>query len=52
MLADFYKAVTGYFGELGQYLSQQWHHMTPNRYIILLIFVGVCGWILMRNQGR
>lgn len=52
MLFDIYQAITTYFSQVGELISEQWHHMTPNKYIMLLCFVGFCGWVLMRNNNN
>lgn len=49
---DIYKAVTGYFTDLGSFLSDRWQTMTPNTYLVMLVIVAVFGWIMMRNQAR
>jgi hypothetical protein len=49
---DIYKAVTGYFTDLGSFLSDRWQTMTPNTYIVMLVIVALFGWIMMRNQAR
>lgn len=34
------------------FLQQQWHNMTPMRYGILLISIGVFGFLLMKSGAR
>ena len=45
-------AVNDYFTDLTYVLGWHWAHMTPAKYTILLISIGVFGWILMRNGVR
>lgn len=35
-----------------RFLQQQWHNMTPMRYGILLISIGVFGFLLMKSGAR
>lgn len=46
-------------GTLGSYLTVYkktlvdfWHHMTPQQYASLLIFVAAVGFLAMRSKGR
>ena len=52
MLDQLYFKVNGYFQDLAFVLSYHWAHMTPAKYTILLVSIGVFGWILMRNGVR
>jgi hypothetical protein len=45
-------AITGYFGFYQKYLLNHWHHMTPEKYGVLLICIGIFGWLLMKNCMR
>lgn len=33
-------------------LAGQWQHMSPSKYGIILIGIGVFGWLLMKSQRR
>lgn len=35
-----------------RYFSQQWAHMTPVKYVALLLAIGAVGWMLMRNSVK
>jgi len=45
-------SLSHYFSDLTHLLQFQWNHMTPNKYISLLVTVGVIGWIMMKNGVR
>ena len=33
-------------------LNSQWQHMTPTKYGMLLVFIFVCGWVLLKSNLR
>lgn len=35
-----------------RYFTKQWHDMTPMKYGVLLIAIGVVGFLLMKNGTR
>lgn len=52
MVDSFIYLVTEYFSDLSYLLEQQWRHMTPTKYTIILLSIGLFGWILMRRGVR
>ncbi len=44
--------VSSYLKFYHTYLLNHWHHMTPEKYGILLISIGFFGWLLMKNCSR
>jgi hypothetical protein len=44
--------IGSYFHFYNTYLLNHWHHMTPEKYGILLISIGFFGWLLMKNCTR
>jgi hypothetical protein len=44
--------VGDYLRFYGDYAAQRWNHLTPMEYGIILISVGVLGWVLMKNASR
>ncbi|MGE3314075.1 MAG: hypothetical protein AB7O26_03085 [Planctomycetaceae bacterium] len=51
-MSGFFDAIGSYFAFYHKYLMDHWHHMTPEKYGILLICIGVFGWLLMKNCTR
>lgn len=49
MLNKFFSYISRYFDELTYVLEWHWNHMTPSKYITILLTIGVFGYILMRN---
>lgn len=41
-----------YMAFYSRYLAQQWNHMTPTKYGVLLISIGVFGWLLMKSSTK
>jgi len=41
-----------YLSELSRAVAWQWHHMTPTKYMVLLVSIFVFGWILLRHGIR
>ena len=51
-MREIYYHVTTYFADLGEYIADHWHNLTPQKYSVLLVFVGIIGWLMMRNQSK
>ena len=45
-------SISSYFSFYHKYLLNHWHHMTPEKYGLLLVTIGVFGWLLMKNCTR
>lgn len=41
-----------YMAFYSRFLTQQWTHMTPVKYGIMLIGIGVFGWFLMKSGTK
>ncbi|MEO1997657.1 MAG: hypothetical protein ABGZ17_20540 [Planctomycetaceae bacterium] len=41
-----------YWAQLGHAMAWQWRHMTPTKYMILLVAIFIFGWILLRHGIR
>ena len=41
-----------YLSELSRAVAWQWHHMTPAKYIVLLVSIFFFGWVLLRHGIR
>ena len=52
MLNNLMATTRGYFAFYGRFFSEQWDHMTPWKYGVLLISCGVFGWILMKTANK
>ena len=35
-----------------RYFSKQWHDMTPTKYGVLLIAIGLIGFLMMKSSAR
>lgn len=35
-----------------RYAQMQWSHMTPMRYGVILVSIGVFGWLLMKSSVK
>lgn len=44
--------ISEYLGFYASYGQKRWSNMTPVEYGTLLIFIGVVGWLMMKNAGR
>jgi len=51
-MSGWFDLICSYFGFYQKYLLDHWHHMNPEKYGILLISIGVFGWLLMKNCSR
>ncbi len=50
MLASLSFTARQYVRAYERYAVDFWEHMTPGQYVGILLFVGVCGYILMRSS--
>jgi hypothetical protein len=44
--------IRSYYAFYCTFFSNQWTHMTPPKYGVLLILVGVFGWLLMKSGNK
>lgn len=44
--------VSDYVRDLTNFLGQEWTHMSPEKYGILLLSIGLAGYLLMRSGGK
>jgi hypothetical protein len=51
-MSGIFDTIGSYFGFYQKYLMDHWHSMTPEKYGLLLIAIGVFGWLLMKNCTR
>ena len=51
-LALIIASVSRYLQFYQKYAADKWAHLTPMEYGILLISVGVFGWVLMKNASK
>ena len=51
-MSTFFDTIVSYFGFYRTYVMGHWNHMTPEKYGLLLVFIGVFGWFLMKNCIR
>ena len=35
-----------------KYFSNQWANMNPTKYVVILVTIGLVGWLLMRNSVK
>jgi hypothetical protein len=49
MMIIFMSSIAAYLRFYSEFLQRQWHHMSPAKYGILLISIGVFGWFLMKS---
>jgi hypothetical protein len=49
MFENLYQTVVSYFAFYVDFFNNQWHHMTPAKYGMLLIGIGGVGWLLMKS---
>jgi hypothetical protein len=52
MLDSFWFTVRSYSSFYVRFLENQWDHMTPIKYVTLLVSIGLTGWILMKNSTK
>ena len=52
MSSIFAMSFSGYMRFYGDFLVQQWHDLTPVKYGILLIGIGIFGWFLMKSGTK
>ena len=52
MYATLLASFTQYLRFYRSYAERRWDNLTPMEYGILLISVGVFGWVLMKNASR
>jgi len=52
MLENIWTTITLYLEFYRHYAMQRWSSITPAEYGMLLIGVGVFGWILMKSANR
>lgn len=45
-------SVSQYLRFYRNYAVERWEHLRPMEYGIILIAVGVLGWVLMKNASR
>lgn len=45
-------AMSSYLDFYCRYFTKQWHDMTPTKYGMLLIAIGVIGFIMMKSSNR
>lgn len=50
MLLAFDYTARAYMKAYGKYATDFWENMTPGQYGGVLIFIAVCGWLLMRSS--
>ena len=51
-MSDFLFTIRTYYAFYGSFFSEQWNHLTPAKYGMLLIGVGVFGWLLMKAGNK
>jgi len=49
MFESVYLKVTGYLHIYQRMLAREWHDMTPSKYFMLLLFVLLAGYMLMKS---
>ena len=42
----------GYYAFYSRYFSEQWVNLSPMKYGVLLIGVGIFGWLLMKAGNK
>ena len=47
-----YQSIKYYAGWYRDYALDSWNNMGPAEYGMVLVSIGVFGWILMKNTGR
>lgn len=52
MLQELNLILNRYWHFYCQYFSDHWQHMTPIKYGVLLMLIGVAGWVLMRKGPK
>lgn len=52
MIDSFFLTIRQYLAFYQKFLLQQWRDINPVTYGILLISIGVFGWLLMKNGAR
>jgi len=52
MFSNFLVTVRSYYAFYGTFFSNQWTHMSPPKYGVLLIGVGIFGWLLMKAGNK
>ncbi len=52
MFSNFLVTVRSYFAFYDRYFSTQWAEMSPQKYGMLLIVVGLFGWLLMKAGNK
>lgn len=51
-MSGIFDTIGSYFAFYQKYLMDHWHSMTPEKYGMLLIAIGLFGWLLMKNCTR
>jgi hypothetical protein len=52
MFSNFLVTVRSYFSFYDRYFSMQWAEMSPQKYGMLLVCVGLFGWLLMKAGNK
>lgn len=51
-MSDFLFTVRSYYAFYSSYFTSQWAHLSPGKYGLLLIVVGLFGWLLMKAGNK
>jgi hypothetical protein len=52
MFTNMMVTARGYYAFYGRFFADQWYGLNPVRYGVLLIGVGVFGWLLMKSGNK